>query len=59
MKVWTCQRGEYKQVKGKKLPSFMSLYRLSAESMAQIKGLCSHLKIWIKDLCLKRSELEN
>jgi hypothetical protein len=37
----------------------MSLYRLSAESMAQIKGLCSHLKIWIKDLCLKRSELEN
>ena len=41
-----------------KLPSSVSLYKLPEESMAQIKGLSSHLEIWIKGISLSTSRSE-
>ena len=39
-------------VKEQKLPSSMFLYRLSAEGVAQIKGVSSHPKVQNKNMCL-------
>jgi hypothetical protein len=39
LKEWTCKQGTGKQAnKEQKLPSFISLYRLSAEAVAQIRS---------------------
>lgn len=47
VKKWMCLHGEGKQRTGTKLPLSMSLYRLPAEDVVQIKAVFSSLKILI------------
>jgi hypothetical protein len=42
-----------KQAKSKNIPPLVLLSRLPAEGVAWIKGVSSHLSLWIKDLALK------
>jgi hypothetical protein len=43
VKEWTCEQGESKQAKPKSFLPFMSLYRLPAEGVPQIRF---GLKLW-------------